>query len=247
MDAFRIVIPARYESTRLPGKVLLDICGKPMIQHVWDRATESGAAEVIIATDNDKVKAAAESFGATVCMTSSACQSGTDRVAEVCSQLNWSNDLPVVNVQGDAPLIPACSIRAVAELLHKYPQADMSTLCVKCIGEEDFLDPNVVKVVFSEQSKALYFSRSPIPARGHDSSVSGLAWRHLGLYGYRVEALQTLSATRPCELELRERLEQLRALWLGMDIRVAVDDSAIAPDVDTAEDLEKVAALIKSG
>jgi 3-deoxy-manno-octulosonate cytidylyltransferase (CMP-KDO synthetase) len=246
MEPFRIVIPARYESTRLPGKVLLDIAGKPMIQHVWLRACESGASEVIIATDDDRVAAAAQSFGADVCMTSSECKSGTDRVAEVCSLRNWEQDIPVVNVQGDAPLIPPISIRTVAALLIDNPAAAMATLCVPIKNREEYVDTNVVKVVFSKAGKALYFSRAPIPAAGHgnNDTASVLGWRHLGLYAYRVAALEELKRSTPCELELTERLEQLRALWLGMEILIAVDDDADAPDVDTQEDLQRVEALL---
>jgi 3-deoxy-manno-octulosonate cytidylyltransferase (CMP-KDO synthetase) len=247
MSQFRIVIPARYESTRLPGKVLLDIAGKPMIQHVWNRAIESGASEVVIATDTDKVAVAARDFGAEVCMTSADCNSGTDRVAEVCAKLAWSDEIPVVNVQGDAPLIPPESIRKVAGLLLDNPAAAMSTLCVALRDQQEYLDPNAVKVVFDQFGKALYFSRAPIPATGHGSegAIPGkIGWRHLGLYAYRVNALQTLSKTPPCELELTERLEQLRAMWLGMDILIAVDEAANAPDVDTAEDLQRVEALL---
>jgi 3-deoxy-manno-octulosonate cytidylyltransferase (CMP-KDO synthetase) len=247
MSQFRIVIPARYESTRLPGKVLLDIAGKPMLQHVWERAIESGASDVIIATDTDKVAVAARDFGAEVCMTSADCNSGTDRVAEVCAKLAWTEEIPVVNVQGDAPLIPPESIRKVAGLLLDNPTAAMSTLCVALRDREEYLDPNAVKVIFDRTGKALYFSRAPIPAAGHGSEAaipSKIGWRHLGLYAYRVNALQILSATPPCELELTERLEQLRAMWLGMDILIAVDEAANAPDVDTAEDLQRVAALL---
>jgi 3-deoxy-manno-octulosonate cytidylyltransferase (CMP-KDO synthetase) len=251
MSQFRIVIPARYDSSRLPGKVLLEIAGKPMIQHVWERAIASGASDIIIATDTDKVANAAKNFGAEVCMTSADCSSGTDRVAEVCAQLNWTDEIPVVNVQGDAPLIPPQSIQKVAALLLDNPAAAMSTLCVALRNKEEYLDPNVVKVLFDQSGKALYFSRAPIPATGHGSeaAVPGkLGWRHLGLYGYRVNALETLSSTPPCELELTERLEQLRALWLGMSILIAVDESADAPDVDTVDDLQKVEdLLIKQG
>ncbi|MCP3999795.1 MAG: 3-deoxy-manno-octulosonate cytidylyltransferase [Gammaproteobacteria bacterium] len=251
MNQFRIVIPARYDSSRLPGKVLLEIAGKPMIQHVWERAVESGASQIIIATDSEKVTAVAQKFGAKVCMTSVDCDSGTDRVAEVCAQLGWTDEIPVVNVQGDAPLIPPKSIQKVAALLLDNPAAAMSTLCVALRNRDEYLDPNVVKVLFDQAGKALYFSRAPIPASGHGNAAAlpgKLGWRHLGLYGYRVNALEKLSVTPPCELELTERLEQLRALWLGMSILITVDDYADAPDVDTEDDLHKVEALlIKQG
>ena len=242
---FRVVIPARFESTRLPGKVLLDIAGKPMIQHVWDRARESGACEIVIATDNDQVANAGHAFGADVCMTSESCNSGTDRVAEVCQLYDWQDDMPVVNVQGDAPLIPPASIRRAADLLLEDLGAGMSTLCVSIKSEEEYLDPNVVKVVFDSHGRAIYFSRAPIPAGGHGSdSAWEFAWRHLGLYAYRPFALQRLSASEPCQLEQLERLEQLRAIWLGMEIKIAVDEEAHGPDVDTADDLLKVEELM---
>jgi len=244
-ELFRVVIPARFESTRLPGKVLLNIAGKPMIQHVWERARESGACDIVIATDSDEVANIAHSFGADICMTSESCNSGSDRVAEVCRLHDWQDDMPVVNVQGDAPLIPPASIRRAAELLMEDLGAGVSTLCVSIKSEEEYLDPNVVKVVFDSQGRAIYFSRAPIPASGHGSdSAWEIAWRHLGLYAYRPFALQRLSSAAPCELEEVERLEQLRAIWLGMEIKIAVDEEAHGPDVDTAEDLLKVEALI---
>jgi len=245
---FRVVIPARYESSRLPGKVLCDLAGKPMVQWVWERALDSAATDIVIATDNEQVAEVATTFGADVCMTSAGCQSGTDRVAEVCRARNWGNELPVVNVQGDAPLLPPASIRKVAALLIDHADASMATLCVAIASEADYRDPNVVKVVFDDSGRANYFSRSPIPAQAHGGSALLAwqhAWRHLGLYAYRPAALQLLSAAVPCELEILERLEQLRALWLGMEIRIAVDEAAYGPDVDTPGDLERVAALLE--
>jgi 3-deoxy-manno-octulosonate cytidylyltransferase (CMP-KDO synthetase) len=247
--SFRVVIPARFESSRLPGKVLLAIGGKPMVQHVWERAMESGAGDVIIATDDERVASVAQEFGARVCRTSAACNSGTDRVAEVCREMGWQDDVPIVNVQGDAPLLPPASIARVADLLIENPAADIATLCVAIKSLEDYLDPNVVKVVFDRDGKALYFSRSPIPASSHGldpEKVWRQAFRHLGLYGYRPGALQTLSAAPPCELEQAERLEQLRAMWLGMQIVITVDEQAHGPDVDTAEDLQAVEQLINA-
>lgn len=245
---FKVVIPARYESTRLPGKVLLPIVGKPMLQHVWERAAESGAGEIVIATDSEPVAEVARAFGAVVCMTRTDCRSGTDRVAEVCARYNWSDRYPVVNVQGDAPLIPPQSIARVAGLLGEHPDAALATLCTPLRTAADYQDPNVVKVVFDTTGRALYFSRSPIPAAGHgrnDAEAASIGYRHLGLYAYRPASLARLSAAAPCELERLERLEQLRALWLGMEIRVAVDDRSPGPDVDTQADLEHVAKLLK--
>jgi 3-deoxy-manno-octulosonate cytidylyltransferase (CMP-KDO synthetase) len=243
--AFRVVIPARYESSRLPGKVLRELAGKCMLQHVWERASASAAIEVVVATDNDAVAAAASAFGAQVALTSIDCQSGSDRVAEVCAQQAWPEDSVVVNVQGDAPLLPPASINRVASLLLTHRNASIATLCTPLTSAEDYSDPNVVKVVFDRGGRALYFSRAAIPAAGHGSDGGWEAGaRHLGLYAYRVAALRELAATPPCELEQLERLEQLRALWLGMEIRIAVDPEAHGPDVDTEADLERVAALL---
>jgi 3-deoxy-manno-octulosonate cytidylyltransferase (CMP-KDO synthetase) len=247
---FAIVIPARFESSRLPGKVLLDLAGKPMVQWVWELAGKSAAREVVIATDNEEVAVVAREFGADICMTSPECASGTDRVAEVCRERGWPSDEVVVNVQGDAPLLPSASIDKVAQLLVDFPNASLATLCVRLDKEADYLDPNVVKVVFDRQGRANYFSRAPIPARAHDTG-DALAWqqayRHLGLYAYRVGALQMLEQTPPCAQEQLERLEQLRALWLGMEIRIAEDPAAHGPDVDTAADLDRVAAILRDG
>ena len=246
-NEFRIVIPARYDSSRLQGKVLMTIAGQPMLQHVWERAGDSGAAEIVIATDSNKVADVAGAFGADGCMTSADCRSGTDRVAEVCAQRSWDDGSPVVNVQGDAPLMPPSSIARVAHLLDRHASASIATLCTPLKSSEEYTDPNVVKVVFDSSGRALYFSRSPIPAAGHGSSVKDAAekaYRHLGLYAYRPSALQRLSQAAPGEWERLERLEQLRALWLGMEIRIEVDTEPHGPDVDTPADLERVVALL---
>lgn len=248
-EQFKIVIPARYQSSRLKGKVLMAVAGKPMLQHVWERCSESGAEEIVVATDDQNVAEVAAEFGANVCMTSADCHSGTDRVAEVCAIRDWDDQVPVVNVQGDAPLIPPASIARVAELLALHPEASVATLCTPLRSVAEYTDPNVVKVVFNSDGQALYFSRSPIPAAGHDSTADdalALAHRHLGLYAYRPAALRVLSAAEPCRLEQIERLEQLRAMWLGMKIRIAVDFDSHGPDVDTIEDLEKVEQLLNS-
>lgn len=247
--SFRVVIPARFGSSRFPGKVLAELAGRPLIAHVCARALESGAAEVVVATDDARVADAAGTFGVRAMMTAAEHASGTDRVAEVAALAGWGADEIVVNVQGDAPLIPPASIRRAAELLETHPGAAIATLGTPIASLEAYLDPHVVKVVTDAQGRALYFSRSPIPARGHGHADDALprSLRHLGLYAYRAGALQRLSATPPCYLEQCERLEQLRALWLNMEIRVGIVAETHGPDVDTPEDLAAAAAFIDAG
>jgi 3-deoxy-manno-octulosonate cytidylyltransferase (CMP-KDO synthetase) len=251
---FRAVIPARYASTRLPGKPLADIAGKPMIQHVHERVAASGAAEVIVATDDERVAGACARFGAEVQMTSSSHASGTDRLAEVASRRGWSPGEIVVNVQGDEPLLPPSLVRQAAALLGADPGADIATLGTPILSLEEFLDPAVVKVVRRADARALYFSRAPIPWHRDDApagfttqrSFAG-AWRHLGLYAYRVAALQRLAAASPAPVEQAEKLEQLRALYLGMAITVGEALERPGPGVDTPEDLQRIRALLGGG
>jgi 3-deoxy-manno-octulosonate cytidylyltransferase (CMP-KDO synthetase) len=248
---FRIVIPARYASSRLPGKVLLPLAGKPMLQWVYERACATRAAAVVIATDDERVAAAARTFAKQVIMTGAGHLSGTDRVAEVAGRLGWGDRDIVVNAQGDEPLLPPQLLQQVASLLAQYAQADIATLATPIHNLADFLDPNVVKLVTDLQQRALYFSRAPIPW-SRDGAPAGLAsqtqWhgarRHRGLYAYRVEALRRMASLPPSALELSEKLEQLRALEAGFDIRVA--DCAVqpGPDVNTAEDYARVSALL---
>jgi 3-deoxy-manno-octulosonate cytidylyltransferase (CMP-KDO synthetase) len=252
--SFRVVIPARFGSTRLPGKPLLKIGGKPMLQWVHDIAVAAGAAEVIIATDDERIREAAQTFDARVQLTSPTHQSGTDRIAEVALGAGWDESDIVVNLQGDEPLMPAQLVQQVAQLLQEHPDAAIATLATRLAGVAAFLDPNNVKVVTDPTGRALYFSRAPIPW-GRDTAPAGLASqrgctgarRHIGLYAYRVAALRRLSLLPPSALEQLERLEQLRALESGMEIRVG--DAAVAPgpDVNTAEDLTRVALLVNAG
>ena len=237
---YRVVIPARYASTRFPGKPLAMLAGRPMIRHVYERAKASGAAEVIIATDDDRIAAAAREFGAPVAMTRADHDSGTDRVAEVARMHRWRSGEIVVNVQGDSPLIPPRSIGQVASLLAAHPRAAIGTLCTRLGTAEDYRNANVVKVVMDHSGRALYFSRAPIPCAAHGAPSLPEAWRHLGLYAYRVGDLERLSASQPCTLETVEKLEQLRALWLGMEIRIAVAAETHGPDVDTPQDVVDV-------
>ena len=251
---FRAVIPARYASTRLPGKPLAEIAGRPMVQHVYERVARSGATEVIVATDDARVAEACARFGAEVQMTSASHASGTDRLAEVAARRGWSAGDVVVNVQGDEPLLPPSLVRQVAALLNADPGADLATLCTPVGSIEEFLDPAVVKVVRRADARALYFSRAPIPWHrdgvpagwSTQADFSG-AWRHLGLYAYRVAALQRLAGAPPAPLEQAEKLEQLRALHLGMAISVGEALERPGPGVDTPEDLERVRRMLGGG
>lgn len=248
---FRVVIPARYGSTRLPGKALLPLAGRPMIQWVYERACASRAAEVLIATDDSRVAEAAHGFGAKVVLTAATHASGTDRIAEVARIGGWRDDEIVVNVQGDEPLVPPAIIDQVAALLEAHPEAHIATLATRIESLAEFLDPNAVKVVSDTEGRALYFSRAPIPW-DRDGAPAGLtsqqrfgnARRHIGLYAYRVGALRRLASLAPTALEQCEKLEQLRALEHGMEIRVADACERPGPDVNTPEDLERVAALL---
>jgi 3-deoxy-manno-octulosonate cytidylyltransferase (CMP-KDO synthetase) len=238
MTDFVVVIPSRYASVRLPGKPLRDINGKPMIQHVFERGTESSAREVVVATDDQRIAEACEDFGANVCMTGDQHRSGSERIAEVCDVMNWGDDTIVVNLQGDEPTMPAELIDQCAALLDDA-DADIGTLASPIAGEEDFANPNVVKTVLDDKGNALYFSRSPIPHEDFRLSL-----HHHGIYAYRAGVLRRLVAAPASELELSERLEQLRALSMGMKIRVAVPSTRPGVGVDTEEDLQAVATQI---
>lgn len=249
---FRVVIPARYASARLPGKALISIGGKPMIQWVYERAQASRASEVLVATDDLLIVSAAHSFGAETVMTAAAHRSGTDRIAEVARIRRWSESDIVVNVQGDEPLIPPALINQVGALLESNPTAQVATLATGLTSLAEFMDPNAVKVVTDAQGRALYFSRAPIPW-DRDGANSALlsqksfagARRHVGIYGYRVSGLLRLAALEPSPLEQYEKLEQLRALENGIEIRVADCAEKPGPDVNTAADLERVTALLQ--
>ena len=249
--SFKVVIPARYGSTRLPAKALLEIAGRPMIQWVIDAALRSSADEVLVATDDARVAAAAvhcsDPQRQLAVLTSAAHQSGTDRIAEVALLREWAANTIVVNVQGDEPQLPPALIDQVATLLATHPEAEVATLSTAITSLPEFLDPNVVKVVTDANGLALYFSRAPIPwhrdaigASGQESFVG--AQRHLGIYAYRVTALQRLTVLPPSELELIERLEQLRALQAGMRIAVAAAATVPGIGVDTEHDLARVRA-----
>jgi len=242
---FRVVVPARFASTRLPGKPLLDIQGHPMIWHTWRRAMESDAGEVVVATDDQRIADAADAFGATVCMTSPDHESGTDRIAEVVRRLEWEDDDIVVNLQGDEPLMPPQLLNQVAGALSTQPDASLSTLAVPLDADQVF-DSNAVKVVTDQHGMALYFSRAPIPwKRGvFENSMqdsSGML-RHLGIYAYRVGFLKRYVDWKPAPIEVQESLEQLRVLWAGERIAVEVAEQAPPPGIDSPADYERLLA-----
>ncbi len=244
--SFKVVIPARYASSRLPGKPLADIAGKPMVVRVAERAAQSGAAEVLVATDHEEVHAAVRSHGFVAVMTRSDHASGTDRIAEVAGQYNWSDDIVVVNVQGDEPFIEPGLINQVAGELAADADAAIATACHSIGCTEDFSNPNIVKVVCDMRGHAQYFSRAPIPwprdafAAGRTQLPEALpAKRHIGIYAYRCGFLRRFGALPESPLEGFEALEQLRALWHGFRIRVADIRHAPEAGVDTPEDLQR--------
>lgn len=249
--AFSVVIPARYASSRLPGKPLQDIAGKPMIQHVWEQARRSGAQRVVVATDDQRILDACAGFGAEAVMTRAEHNSGTDRLAEVAAILGLGADEIVVNVQGDEPLIPPAVIDQVAANLAANPQAAIATLAEPLTDAQTLFNPNVVKVLSDAAGLALTFSRAPLPwardefARDRSQLPAGVPYRrHIGIYAYRAGFLADFVAWGPCWLENTECLEQLRALWHGQRIHVADAVEAPPAGVDTPEDLERVRRLL---
>ncbi|KAE9623199.1 3-deoxy-manno-octulosonate cytidylyltransferase [Aeromonas veronii] len=252
--SFVVVIPARYASTRLPGKPLADIHGKPMVQHVVEKALQSGADRVIVATDDERVQQALQSTGVEVCMTSPDHQSGTERLAEVCRHYGFAADTIIVNVQGDEPLIPPAIIRQVADNL-AAATAPMATLSVPIQDAEEAFNPNAVKVVTDKDGYALYFSRACIPwdrdrfaasdrIAGSHEQIGDHYQRHIGIYAYRAGFIQRYVDWAPSVLEQVEALEQLRVLWYGEKIHVAQALEAPPVGVDTQADLEKVRAFL---
>jgi len=244
-----VVIPARLGSQRLPRKPLLDIAGKPLIQHVYERGLACGADDVYIATDDQEIVEVGQSFGANVVMTSADHVSGTDRLAEVVNQCAFDDAQIVVNLQGDEPLMPAAPLRQVAANLALHNKASVATLCEPITCLEGLLNPNTVKVVYDREGYALYFSRAPIPWKRDEldepssqSSSTIQHFRHVGLYAYRAEFLKKYTQWSSCALEKIEALEQLRVLWHGGRIHVAVSETEIPPGVDTEADLARVRA-----
>lgn len=244
---FVIVIPARYGATRLVGKPLREIAGKPLIQHVFERAAKCGAEHVVVATDDERIHQIAENFGAEVCMTSSRHRSGTDRLAEVARLKEYGDDQIIVNLQGDEPLMPPAVLKQVAEDLAEHNDASVATLCAHIKDAGELFDPHAVKVVMDRAGYALYFSRAPIP---WDRETFGIAakslsetvnhYRHIGVYAYRAGFLRDYSTWPVCGVEAAESLEQLRVLWHGHRIHVAEAVAEVPPGVDTEEDLRRV-------
>jgi 3-deoxy-manno-octulosonate cytidylyltransferase (CMP-KDO synthetase) len=250
VTVFHVIIPARYGSTRLPGKPLLPIGERPLIQWVWQSAVDSGAASVLVATDDERIRAAALQFGAACVMTSPHHVSGTDRIAETVRSRDFAPDDIVVNLQGDEPMMPAAVIASVARALQTQG-SDISTAVAPVQTLREFLDPNCVKALRAQDGRALYFSRAPVPwprdsiAAERPAAFHG-AWRHIGIYAYRVQSLLKFSAFAPTPLEMTEKLEQLRALEHGMHIHLVILPESPPAGIDTPGDLERVRAVIKT-
>ncbi|OFZ97513.1 MAG: 3-deoxy-manno-octulosonate cytidylyltransferase [Betaproteobacteria bacterium RIFCSPLOWO2_02_FULL_62_17] len=250
MVNFAVIIPARHAATRLPGKMLADLGGKPLVVRVAERARDSGAASVTVATDHEAIAAAVRAHGFQAILTRADHPSGTDRIAEAAAHLGLAGDALVVNVQGDEPLIEPGLIRAVAVLLDATPEAAIATACHPIHEAEEFFNPNVVKVVLDAQGYARYFSRAPIPwardafAGGRQTIPAGLpCFRHVGIYAFRAAFLAEFPRLAPAPIEQFEALEQLRALWHGFHIAVAKRPDAPHAGVDTPQDLERVRAI----
>ena len=242
---FNIVIPARYGSTRLPGKALLPIADKPMVAWVWERAMDAGANQVVVATDDERIADEMLSRGADVVMTRADHVSGTDRLAEVSGHLGWADDAIVINLQGDEPLMPVANIQRVAAMLEENPGAGIATL-MEPLERAEADEPSIVKVVTSGSGRALYFSRSCIPAQRGDNVPADL-FRHVGLYGYRAGFLQQFVAWAPAPAELSESLEQLRALANDVWVQVELAPEPVPAGVDTQADLEAMRERMASG
>src|SRR6056300_1244568 len=236
--SFNVIIPARMDSKRFPGKPLKDISGKPMIWHVYDKAVNSGAVNVVVATDSNEIASVAKDFGAKVCMTSSDHKSGTERIAEAAEAMGYDNDDIVVNLQGDEPLMPPSIIHSVASALSVHDSAKVATVAAEIKRIDDLFNPSIVKVVTNKRGYAIYFSRAPIPWErdnfSQDPKVMGCPhFRHIGIYAYRVGFLQDYLKTMECDIEKYEALEQLRILWNSNKIHVSITDENVPIGVDT--------------
>ena len=242
---FSVIIPARYASSRLPAKMLKEINGKSLIEHTYSNAIKSNASRVIIATDDERIKTVAEGFGAEVCMTNDSHTSGTSRIAEAVSFLNFQNDDVIVNLQGDEPMMSPRAINQVASNLVSSGMS-VATLCETIDTEDAYFDENCVKVVYNSRGRAMYFSRSPIPAFRDGENINlDLCFRHIGLYAYRVNFLKNYSNMPISRLETAEKLEQLTFLMEGFDIHVDVSFASTGYGVDTESDLIKVKKELK--
>ena len=242
---FSVIIPARYASSRLPAKMLKEINGKSLIEHTYSNAIKSDASRVIIATDNERIKIVAEGFGAEVCMTNDSHTSGTSRIAEAVSFLNFQNDDVIVNLQGDEPMMSPSAINQVASNLVSSGMS-VATLCETIDTEDAYFDENCVKVVYNSRGRAMYFSRSPVPAFRDGQNINlDLCFRHIGLYAYRVNFLKNYSNMPISKLETAEKLEQLTFLMEGFDIHVDVSFASTGYGVDTESDLIKVKKELK--
>ena len=251
MIAFHVVIPARHASTRLPGKPLLHIAGKPIVVRVAEQAAKSGAQQILIATDHHAIANSVHEHGFKACLTSENHNSGTDRIAEVVEQQAWSDETIVVNVQGDEPMMPPELIHAVARHLHDHPDCAIATACHAIHDEAAMLNPNIVKTVLDKNGNALYFSRAPIPyPRDAFAANQGLpagmpVLRHIGIYAYRASFLRAYGLLAPAAIEQYESLEQLRALYHGYKIGVVITANAPPAGVDTEQDLHAARAAFE--
>jgi 3-deoxy-manno-octulosonate cytidylyltransferase (CMP-KDO synthetase) len=249
---FKVVIPARYASTRLPAKPLLPIAGKPMIAHVCERASEANADEIVVATDDERIFDTVSTLGFHAVLTSKNHESGTERTAEIVQKLGWSDDTIIVNLQGDEPLLPASYIRRVAQALANQNQAGIATLAAKIHDADEIFNPNAVKVVLDKNGYALCFSRAPIPwsreifATTKEIPVQFPYFRHIGMYAYTAGFLKKYCLWESSALEQIESLEQLRILWHGEKILVQIVEKTPPAGVDTIEDLQRVEAILLS-
>ncbi|MDP1574371.1 MAG: 3-deoxy-manno-octulosonate cytidylyltransferase [Coxiellaceae bacterium] len=255
MTEFNVIIPTRYASTRLPGKMLMDIAGKPMVQHAYERAKESGASRIIIAVDDDRLAEACEKFGATVCMTATTHQTGTERISEVVAEMGFDEEDIIVGLQADEPLIPPQLIRTLADNLIDHHPIKMATLATPLKNAAELFNPNVVKVQLNYRNVAMTFSRAPIPwdrdqfsktKNPTEVKLANAYYRHIGLYAYRAGFLETYVALPTNLNETLESLEQLRVLFNGYKIHVGVTNVDIPPGVDTQEDLDRVREFLRS-